>query len=113
MGGDILDAVLGQMNRFGRVVVCGLIASYNATGPVAGPARYAAILMKRLRVQGFIIFDYIPRYAEAIRALTTLYHNGQLKWRLHEVDGLENADQAVRLLYQGRNQGKLLVKVAS
>lgn len=66
------------------------------------------------RAGGALAFFTCPfKDAEAFRALTTLYHNGQLKWRLHEVEGLENADQAVRLLYQGRNHGKLLVKVAS
>ncbi len=111
VGGDMLDAVLGQMNRFGRVVECGLISAYNAKGAVPGPTQYSAILMKRLRVQGFIIFDYIPRFAEAYRALTALHAQGKLKWRLHEVEGLENADKTVRLLYDGGNCGKLLIKM--
>jgi NADPH-dependent curcumin reductase len=92
--------------------VCGLISMYNAKGPVAGPSHYSAILMKRLKVQGFIALDYIPRFAEAYRALTELHAHGKLKWRFHEVEGLENADKAVRLLYQGGNHGKLLIKVS-
>jgi NADPH-dependent curcumin reductase CurA len=99
------------MNRFGRVVQCGMISAYNAKGAVAGPVQYSAILMKRLRVQGFIILDYIPRFAEAYRALTELHTRGKLKWKLHEVAGLENADQTLRLLYNGGNHGKLMVKV--
>ena len=112
VGGDILDAVLGQMNLFGRVIVCGLISGYNADGRVPGPKNYGNILMKRLKVQGFIVLDYIPRYAEAYRALTQLHSQGKLKWNLHEVEGLENAVQAVRMLYTGGNNGKLMVKVA-
>ncbi|MBX9715720.1 MAG: zinc-binding dehydrogenase, partial [Burkholderiaceae bacterium] len=109
---DILDAVLGQMNLFGRVIVCGLISGYNADGRVPGPKNYGNILMKRLKVQGFIVLDYIPRYAEAYRALTQWHSQGKLKWNLHEVEGLENAVQAVRMLYTGGNNGKLMVKVA-
>jgi NADPH-dependent curcumin reductase CurA len=112
VGGDILDAVLGRMNLFGRVVACGLISMYNATGPVPGPSHYSAILMKRLKIQGFIVLDYFSRFPEAYRALTDLHAHGKLKWRFHEVEGLEKADKTVRLLYQGGNRGKLLIKVS-
>jgi NADPH-dependent curcumin reductase CurA len=112
VGGEILDAVLGQMNLFGRVIECGLISMYNATEAVSGPSNYPRILMKRLKIQGFIVIDYLARYPEAFRALYTLYAQGKLKWSLHEVEGLENAAKAVRLLYTGGNTGKLLVKVS-
>lgn len=112
VGGETLEAALGRMNLFGRVVVCGMISAYNSKAPVPGPRNYSAILMKRLKVQGFIILDYFTRYPEAYRALTQLHAAGKLKWRFHEVEGLENADKAVRLLYDGGNRGKLLVKVA-
>ncbi|MDI3258673.1 MAG: NADP-dependent oxidoreductase [Sinobacteraceae bacterium] len=112
VGGAILDAALARMNLFGRVVECGLISTYNAKAPVPGPANYPAILMKRLKVQGMIVLDYAPRYAEAYRALATLRAQGKLKWRLHEVNGLETALDSVRLLYRGGNHGKLLVKVS-
>jgi NADPH-dependent curcumin reductase CurA len=108
----MLDAVLAQMNRFDRVVQCGLISAYNAKDGVPGPSQYSAILMKRLRVQGFIILDYISRFAEAYRAVTELHAQGKLKWRLHEVEGLENADKTVRLLYDGGNVGTLLIKLS-
>ena len=112
VGGEILEAALGRMNLFGRVIVCGLISAYNSKVPVSGPRNYSVILMKRLRVQGLIVLDYIPRYPEAYRALTQLHAAGKLKWRFHQIEGLENADRAVRLLYDGGNHGKLLVKVA-
>jgi NADPH-dependent curcumin reductase CurA len=111
VGGEILNTVMGQMNLFGRIVECGLISMYNATAALPGPSNYPRILMKRLKVQGFIASDSIARFPEAYRALTHLYAAGKLKWRLHEVRGLENAANAVKLLYDGGNNGKLLVKV--
>ena len=111
VGGDILDIVMGQMNLFGRIVECGLISMYNATVTAPGPSNYPRILMKRLKVQGFIVTDFMPRYPEAIRALTKLHAAGKLKWHLHEVEGLENAANSLKLLYDGGNTGKLLVKV--
>lgn len=112
VGGAILDAVLAQMNLYGRVVMCGQISGYNADGKVPGPENYGAILMKRLKVQGFIVLDYMARYGEAFRGLTTLRQQGKLKWKLHQIDGLENAVDAVRKLYTGGNDGKLMVKVS-
>lgn len=112
VGGETLDRALAQMNLYGRVVSCGSISSYNDDGRVPGPKNYGLILMRRLKVQGFIVLDYAARYAEAFRALTALHRRGQLKWQLHSIDGLENAVQAVRMLYTGGNNGKLMVKVS-
>jgi hypothetical protein len=64
-----------------------------------------------LKVAGFLIFDFVSRYPEAYRAIARLYAEGRLKWRTHQIDGLENAADAVRLLYRGGNNGKLLVAV--
>lgn len=111
VGGEILDTVMGQMNLFGRIVECGLISMYNATGALPGPRNYPRILMKRLKVQGFIASDSMAQFPESYRALTYLHAAGKLKWRLHEVQGLESAASAVKLLYDGGNNGKLLVKV--
>ncbi len=111
VGGAILDAVLPHMNLFGRIPVCGLISAYNATQAPVGPSNYPVILIQRLKVQGFIVFDFLSRYPEAYRALTQLHLTGQLKWRLHEIAGIEQAESAVRLLYKGDNTGKLLINV--
>ena len=112
VGGEIMDTVLGQMAVFGRIVECGMIASYNATGTDPGPRNYGRILMKRLRVQGFIVTDYGNRIPDAHKAMHALHAAGKLKWRVHEIEGLEHAVDAVRLLYSGGNRGKLLVKVS-
>lgn len=112
VGGQILDAVMGMMNLFGRIIECGMIAGYNQECRMPGPDNYPRILMKRLRVQGFIVLDYAARYQEAYRALARLRAQGRLKWREHEIDDLRNADRAARLLYRGENLGKLLVRVS-
>ena len=97
------------MNLFGRVVQCGMISVYDSEGAGAAPSNYPLILMQRLKVQGFIPFDYVARYPEAIRALAKLMLEGKMNWHIR---GLENADKAVRMLFKGQNTGKLIVKVA-
>lgn len=110
VGGPILDACLKRMNLHGRIPTCGLISSYNADGPVAGPYNYAMILMQRLCVEGFIITDYAPRFPEAITALAQWMQEGRIKVRLDVVDGLENALTTVKRLYTGGNTGKLMIR---
>ncbi len=112
VGGETLNSVMARMNLFGRIIQCGMISSYNNEGGYDVPTNYPLILMNRLRVQGFIVIDYAARFPEAIRALTKLHLEGRMKWRQHEIDGLEQADKAVRMLYTGGNTGKLMVKVA-
>jgi NADPH-dependent curcumin reductase CurA len=111
VGGETLDTVMGLTNLNGRIIECGLISTYNADCKVAGPSNYARIVMKRLKVQGFIVLDHAARYPEAYRAIAQLHAQGRMKWRCHELAGLEAAAEAVRLLYRGQNNGKLLIKV--
>ena len=111
VGGKILDECLKLMNLHGRIPTCGLISQYNATEPVPGPYNYGLILMHRLKIQGFIILDYMDRYPEATEALIGWMKEGKLKARLDVADGLENALQAVKKLYTGDNMGKLMVRV--
>ncbi|RKZ49809.1 MAG: NADP-dependent oxidoreductase [Gammaproteobacteria bacterium] len=111
VGGDILDACLKLMNLKGRISTCGLISQYNATEDVPGPKNYPMILMQRLKVQGFIILDYVDRYPEAISALSQWLAEGKIKVRLDVIDGLENALDTVKKLYTGANSGKLMIRV--
>ena len=111
VGGDILDACLKQMNLFGRIPTCGLISQYNATGDVPGPKNYPMILMQRVKIQGFIVLDYMDRYPEAIAALGGWMREGKLKFKVDMDEGLENAVKTVRKLYTGENTGKLMLKV--
>ncbi|GJM04406.1 MAG: NADP-dependent oxidoreductase [marine bacterium B5-7] len=111
VGGEILEACLKQMNLNGRISTCGLMSQYNVTGEVHGPKNYAMVLMQRLKIQGFIILDYMDRYPEAIGALTQWMSEGKVKVRQDVVDGLENALDTVKKLYTGANTGKLIVCV--
>lgn len=116
VGGKVFDAVLPLLNTSARIPVCGLISAYNATSPTPGPDRLAslmrAVLTKRLKIQGFIIFDYYAsRYDEFARDMNTWLDAGQIKYREDMVDGLENAPQAFIGLLQGENFGKLVIRV--
>lgn len=112
-GGEILDAVLANLALNARIPLCGLISTYNATGRGTGPANYGAILIKRAMVKGFIILDYQARYGEATSALAGWHAQGKLKYRVDVVEGLESAPRALGRLFDGSNQGKLVVRVAA
>jgi len=112
VGGEIMDAVFSRMNNFARMSLCGMISSYNQEGPPAGPRDFGRILMHRLMIKGFIIIDYLHRAPEAFAELGPLVASGQLKWKAHVEDGLENAVEAVGRLFTGDHDGKLLVRVS-
>ncbi len=111
VGGEILDACLKLMNLKGRIPTCGLISGYNATDPVPGPYNYGMMLMQRLRIEGFIVTDYMERYPEALSHLGKWMGEGKIKVRQDIFDGLENALEILKKLYTGGNQGKLIVRV--
>ncbi|UZW59706.1 NADP-dependent oxidoreductase [Lysobacter enzymogenes] len=116
VGGEVFDAVLPLLNIGARVPVCGIIAHYNDKTAPAGPDRVpqlmSAILQKRIKVQGFIIFDHYEQRFEAFRRdMAEWIGSGALKLREDRVDGLENAPEAFIGLLQGRNFGKLVVRV--
>ena len=116
VGGHVWDAVLPLLNRFARVPVCGLIAHYNDVAPPQGSDRTAAlmrsVLSNRLTVQGFIVLDFDAQLADFLRDVGGWLRDGKLKYREDVVHGLEKAPAALIGLLQGRNFGKLLVKVA-
>ena len=111
VGGEILDAVLSLINLRARIVLCGLISQYNATDRVPGPYNFVNILVKRARVEGFIVIDYLNRAQEAMADLGRWLAEGKLKYRVDVVEGLEQAPRALNKLFEGSNQGKLIVKV--
>lgn len=111
VGGTILDECLKLMNLYGRIPTCGLISQYNSTEPVPGPYNYGLILMHRLKIQGFIILDYLDRFAEANEAIIEWMSEGKIRIRLDVSDGLESALESVKKLYTGENTGKLIVRV--
>ena len=111
VGGEIMDAVLAQINLRARIVLCGLISSYNATEPVPGPYNFSNILVQRARVEGFIVLDYAPRAMECMTELGQWLMQGKIKYRIDEVEGLQHAPQALNRLFDGSNIGKLVVKI--
>jgi NADPH-dependent curcumin reductase CurA len=117
VGGAVFDAVLPLLNPAARVPLCGLISQYNATSLPAGPDRLSmlmgTLLKKRIRMQGFIIWDdFGHRYGEFFTAMSQWIAEGKIKYREDVVQGLENAPQAFIGLLEGKNAGKLVVKVA-
>ncbi len=112
-GGPVTDAVLKRLNLNARIPLCGLIAHYNEgdnTQGVAGPNNYQMLLMKRVLLKGFIIIDYLPRFAEGIAEMAGWLAAGRIQYDTDIVEGLENAPEAVNRLFDGANTGKLLVK---
>jgi hypothetical protein len=112
VGGDILDAALARLAMRGRVVLCGAIAAYNATERPPGPKNYRDLIIQRGRMEGFIVFDYMKRAPEAIGALGGWVQAGKIKNKIDVQRGLENAPATLRRLFEGRNEGKQLLRVA-
>lgn len=110
VGGAITDAVFSLMNVFGRVSVCGLISQYNLEKPEPGPRLLPYILVKQLKVEGFIVSRFQSRWAEGIAQMATWLKEGKLKYREEIVEGFENTSRAFIGLLQGDNTGKMLVK---
>ncbi|WOX07239.1 NADP-dependent oxidoreductase [Microbulbifer pacificus] len=109
-GGPIQQLAYERMNRFGRILVCGMISEYNLEKPVPGP-NWMDINLKGLRVEGFVVPDHLDKAQEATEALAKYVQNGQIRFRTHVLDGLESAIDGINLLFNGGNEGKLLVKL--
>jgi len=114
VGGAVFSAVLPLLNLHARVPVCGLIANYNAAGKPEGPDHLPGLmgklLVRRIKMQGFIIFDYYHRYQEFFKDMSGWLAAGKIKFREDIVDGLENAPQAFIGLLEGKNFGKLVIR---
>lgn len=111
VGGDILDAVLMQINRHARIVVCGGISQYLDAEKVHGPANYLQLIAQSATMQGFTMRDYMNRVPEAFMALAGWHAKGQVKFRDHVLQGIESFPQAFDMLFSGANQGKLLIQL--
>lgn len=113
VGGEIMEAVIAHMKFKGRIALCGLISQYNADDAAPGPRNFALILMKRLRVEGFIVIDFLPRWGEFTVDMGKWIAAGKIKDRVTVVEGLESAVSSLGLLFSGGNTGKLLVKIGN
>ncbi len=112
VGGTIFDAALSHMNTFGRIPVCGMISAYNATSAPDGPKNLRFVLVNRLTMRGFIVFDFFDRYPEAIKALSEWNEKGLIKFRQDVREGGVHAyPDVLNELFSGGNNGKLVLKV--
>ncbi|WP_459545520.1 NADP-dependent oxidoreductase [Nocardia sp. X0981] len=111
VGGAVLDDVLGAMNLFGRVAVCGLLTHYDRDEPAAGPARFDQILMKRLTMRGFFSPDFYHRGPDLNRRMRSWYEEGKLRMNFDVTPGLEHTLDAYARLFTGAKVGKALVQV--
>ena len=111
VGGEILDLCLARLAHHARVVVCGGISRYNATGELAGPCNYFELVFRRARMEGFILVDYTHRFDEARAALRHWVDLGLVKQRATVVEGFEELPRALIKLFEGYNTGKMMVKV--
>jgi NADPH-dependent curcumin reductase CurA len=110
VGGEILDLCLARVAMNARVVICGGISRYNATGPIPGPKNYFNLVFRRARMEGFIVLDYAPQFADAAREMQIWIDAGRLKQKATVIEGFESLPRALIQLFEGVNTGKLMVK---
>jgi NADPH-dependent curcumin reductase len=103
--------VLRVINRGARIPLCGMISEYNATADPGGP-NLRALLVQRAMIKGFIVSDHYDRFPAFLKEVTPLVRDGRIKYREDIVDGLEAAPSALIGLFEGKNFGKMLVRVA-
>lgn len=112
VGGELLDIALNNIAQHARVVICGGISRYNLTGEIPGPKNYFNLVYRRARMEGFIVLDYLPRFAEAQKFLAENLATGKLKSHETVMEGFEHMPDALMALFAGDNMGKQLVHVA-
>jgi len=113
VGGDILDAALLNLNAGARIVFCGAISGYNSAEPVPGPYNWWQILARRVTVQGFLVSHYVDRFPEGIAEMGEWVEQGKIKFREQIVDGFENTFDTFLKLFDGSNEGKLIIRLES
>ncbi|MBM7071646.1 NADP-dependent oxidoreductase [Shewanella sp. 202IG2-18] len=112
VGGEHLVAALNNMKDYGRIAVCGMIAQYNDIAPTPGPSNLAQIIIKKLRVEGFIVFDHWEHYDEFAQEMGQYLASGKIKAEQTVFEGLEKAPEAFIGLFEGKNKGKMVVKLS-
>jgi NADPH-dependent curcumin reductase CurA len=112
VGGEISGAVISHLNKYARVVICGQISLYNATDMPTGPRLQPLLLKRSVLMQGFIVSDYADHVTEASQQLNQWVSEGKLKYEETIVEGFENLPETFLGLFEGKNTGKYLVKIA-
>lgn len=110
VGGAILDAVLANISKGARVVLCGAIATYEGTNS-GMISNYSNLIVKRGKMEGFLVTDYASRFPEGISALASMVQQGKMKYEVDIQHGLENAPQTLQRLFDGKNLGKQLLSL--
>ena len=111
VGGDFLEAAIFRMKNFGKIIICGRISQMNATSPGEGIKNMAHVLVKRLTIKGFLIFDHVDDRENFENDMKNWISNDKIKWKETVAQGIENAPQAFLDLLNGKNIGKMLVKI--
>jgi NADPH-dependent curcumin reductase CurA len=111
VGGQISDAVLANINKFGRVPLCGAISLYNATEVPMGPRVERILIKNSVLMQGFIISNYAAKFPESIKQLNKWLQEGKLTYTETIIEGFDNIPQALMDLFEGKNEGKMVVKI--
>ena len=112
VGGEILDAALARLAMRARVVICGAISQYNSETGVRGPSNYLNLLIRRARMEGFVVLDYAERYTEAARELAEWIGSGRIKVKEHVVKGtVDDFPETLQMLFRGENTGKLVLEL--
>jgi NADPH-dependent curcumin reductase CurA len=113
VGGEILDLALTRLAMKARVVICGAISQYNNETRPQGPSNYMVLLVRRARMEGFVVFDYAKRYAEAAQAIGGWIAEGRIKSQEHVVQGaIDDFPDTLQMLFRGENVGKLVLELA-
>jgi len=112
VGGEVLDEGLTRLRRGARVVICGAVSQYNASGPVAGPANYMALLVSRASMTGIVVFDFASRYQQAIAELSGWVSQGRLRSVEDTAPGdIDMFPRMLARLFTGQNTGKLALEL--
>ncbi len=112
VGGEIMEAIFARINIRARIALCGLISGYNEDDPPPGPRSFGNLLIKRARLQGFIVLDHFGQAKQAGSDIGELLTSGRMEGLETVVDGFEKLPDALNMLFDGANTGKLSVKVA-
>lgn len=112
VGGEIMEAIFARINLRARIALCGLISGYNDDEPPPGPRSFGNLLIKRAKLQGFIVLDHFGDAAEAGEEIGSLLAAGKIRPLETVVEGFEGLPDALNMLFDGKNTGKLVVKIA-
>jgi hypothetical protein len=111
VGGEIMDAAMANMNKYGRLIICGAISLYNKKEMPVGPRHEGALIKNSILMQGFTVRDFVKDFGPAINQLSTWYKEDKLTYSETIVEGFDNVPQAFLDLFEGKNKGKMIVKV--